>query len=83
MYWFSVLLRSAQPGRGGEEADGIRLAAIAGSAGKTTTKEFAAAILSRRFAVEKTPGNQNSAIGFPMSVVNLPARPSGWSGRWA
>jgi UDP-N-acetylmuramoyl-tripeptide--D-alanyl-D-alanine ligase len=53
----------------------FRLAAITGSSGKTTTKEFTAAILSRRFAVEKTPGNQNSAIGFPMSVVNLPRTP--------
>ena len=51
---------------------GFPMAAIAGSAGKTTTKEFAAAILSRHYsAVEKTPGNQNSAIGFPMSVINL------------
>jgi UDP-N-acetylmuramoyl-tripeptide--D-alanyl-D-alanine ligase len=50
---------------------GFRLAAIAGSAGKTTTKEFTAAILAQRFAVEKTPGNQNSAVGFPMSVINL------------
>jgi UDP-N-acetylmuramoyl-tripeptide--D-alanyl-D-alanine ligase len=54
---------------------GFRLAAVAGSVGKTTTKEFAAAILSRRFRVEKTPGNQNSAVGFPMSVVNLPRTP--------
>ena len=54
---------------------GFRLAAITGSAGKTTTKEFAAAILARRFAVEKTPGNQNSQIGFPMSVVNLARNP--------
>ena len=50
---------------------GFRLAAVGGSAGKTTTKEFASAILSRRFAVEKTPGNQNSAVGFPMSILNL------------
>lgn len=54
---------------------GFRLAAVAGSVGKTTTKEFAAAILGRRYAVEKTPGNQNSAIGFPLSVVNLPRFP--------
>ncbi len=54
---------------------GFRLAAITGSAGKTTTKDFTAAILGRRFAVEKTPGNQNSQIGFPMSVVNLPRNP--------
>jgi UDP-N-acetylmuramoyl-tripeptide--D-alanyl-D-alanine ligase len=54
---------------------GFRLAAITGSAGKTTTKDFTAAMLARRFAVEKTPGNQNSQIGFPMSVVNLPRAP--------
>jgi UDP-N-acetylmuramoyl-tripeptide--D-alanyl-D-alanine ligase len=54
---------------------GFRLAAITGSAGKTTTKEFTAAILARRLAVEKTPGNQNSQIGFPMSIVNLPRNP--------
>jgi UDP-N-acetylmuramoyl-tripeptide--D-alanyl-D-alanine ligase len=55
--------------------DGFRLAAIAGSAGKTTTKEFAAAILQHRFVTEKTPGNQNSAVGFPLSVVNMPRVP--------
>jgi len=54
---------------------GFRLAAITGSSGKTTTKEFTAAILSRRATVEKTPGNQNSALGFPMSIANLPRVP--------
>jgi len=54
---------------------GFRLAAITGSAGKTTTKDFAAAVLGRRFTVEKTPGSQNSQIGFPMSVMNLPRTP--------
>jgi len=53
----------------------FRLAAVTGSAGKTTTKDFAAAMLARRFEVEKTPGNQNSQIGFAMSVVNLPRTP--------
>jgi UDP-N-acetylmuramoyl-tripeptide--D-alanyl-D-alanine ligase len=53
----------------------FRLAAVAGSVGKTTTKEFAAAILSQRHVVEKTPGNQNSAIGFPLSVLNFPKAP--------
>lgn len=55
--------------------DAFRLAAVAGSAGKTTTKDFAAAILARRGAVGKTPGNQNSAIGFPLSVLNLSGKP--------
>ncbi len=54
---------------------GFRLAAVAGSVGKTTTKEFAVAILGRRHAVEKTPGNQNSAVGFPMSVLNFTRTP--------
>ncbi len=58
-----------------KRAMGFRLAAITGSAGKTTTKDFTAAILARRLSVEKTPGNQNSQIGFAMSVVNLPRRP--------
>ena len=53
----------------------FRLAAITGSAGKTTTKDFSAGILARRFAVEKTPGNQNSQIGFSLSVINLPRNP--------
>jgi UDP-N-acetylmuramoyl-tripeptide--D-alanyl-D-alanine ligase len=60
-----------------KKAAGFRLAAITGSAGKTTTKDFTAAVLARRFAVEKTPGNQNSQIGFPMSVLNF-ARPPAW-----
>jgi UDP-N-acetylmuramoyl-tripeptide--D-alanyl-D-alanine ligase len=54
---------------------GFRLAAITGSAGKTTTKDFAAEILGRRFKVEKTPGNQNSQIGFAMSICNLASEP--------
>jgi UDP-N-acetylmuramoyl-tripeptide--D-alanyl-D-alanine ligase len=54
---------------------GFRLAAITGSAGKTTTKDFTAAVLGRRFAVEKTPGSQNSQIGFSMSVLNLARNP--------
>jgi UDP-N-acetylmuramoyl-tripeptide--D-alanyl-D-alanine ligase len=58
-----------------KRAAGFRLAAITGSAGKTTTKDFAAAMLARRLEVEKTPGNQNSQIGFAMSIVNLRRTP--------
>ncbi len=36
---------------------------ITGSYGKTSTKEFLAAILERKFKVVKTPGNINSEIG--------------------
>jgi len=51
---------------------GFRLAAVTGSVGKTTTKEMAAAIVSRKFRTGKTPGNANSGIGFPMAVLGLP-----------
>ena len=50
---------------------GFRLAAVTGSVGKTTTKEMAAAIVSRKFRAGKTAGNANSGIGFPMAVLNL------------
>jgi UDP-N-acetylmuramoyl-tripeptide--D-alanyl-D-alanine ligase len=54
------------------EKEGFRLAAVTGSVGKTTTKEMAAAIVSRKFRTGKTPGNANSGIGFPMALLNLP-----------
>src|SRR5262249_30795198 len=54
---------------------GFRLAAITGPAGKTTTKDFAAEIRAGRFKVAKTPGNQNSQIGFAMSICNVESEP--------
>lgn len=49
-----------------------RLVGITGSAGKTTTKELLAAMLSRRFRVCWTPGNLNNLYGFPLSLLNVP-----------
>ncbi len=45
--------------------------AITGSVGKTTTKEFVAAVLSEAFRVHKTEGNYNSTLGMPMSLLAL------------
>ncbi|MFQ3573412.1 MAG: UDP-N-acetylmuramoyl-tripeptide--D-alanyl-D-alanine ligase [Thermodesulfovibrionales bacterium] len=42
--------------------------AIVGSNGKTTTKEIVASVLSQRFEVLKTPGNNNNHIGLPRTL---------------
>lgn len=44
---------------------------ITGSAGKTTTKEMVAAVLSRHFCTHKTAGNLNSTIGTPLTLLAL------------
>ncbi len=48
-----------------------RLVAITGSAGKTTTKEMLAEILSSRFKVAKSPGNFNNLYGFPLALLGI------------
>lgn len=48
---------------------GLAVVAITGSNGKTTTKDFTAAALARRFRVTATRGNLNNHIGLPLSVL--------------
>lgn len=43
--------------------------AITGSNGKTSTKDFTAGVLRRKFPVSATPGNLNNHIGLPLSVL--------------
>lgn len=47
-----------------------RCIGITGSVGKTTTKEFLATLLEGSFRLEKTPGNENSQTGVPLSVLH-------------
>ena len=49
----------------------IPVVAITGSIGKTTTKDWAAAILSKRYRVFKTPGNRNNLVGLPLAMIDL------------
>lgn len=48
-----------------------RKVAITGSVGKTTTKEFVAAVLSENLRLHKTEGNYNSTLGMPLSLLAM------------
>lgn len=49
----------------------VEVVAIAGSNGKTTTKELAVEILSRKYNVLATEGNFNNEIGVPKTLLNI------------
>ena len=55
--------RKARPGR--------LIGGVAGSIGKTTTKEILAALVAARFSVLKTQGNLNNEYGLPLTLLRL------------
>jgi UDP-N-acetylmuramoyl-tripeptide--D-alanyl-D-alanine ligase len=47
-----------------------KVISLTGSAGKTTTKDMLAALLSEKFKVSKTLANNNNHIGVPLTIFN-------------
>ena len=45
--------------------------AVTGSVGKTTTKEWIAAVLGEKYVLHKTKANHNSTLGMPMSLLEM------------
>lgn len=49
----------------------LRVVAVTGSNGKTTTKDMTGAILKASYRVHKTEGNFNNLIGLPLTLFRL------------
>ena len=60
-------------GRYWRRAWGKTVIGVAGSNGKTSTKDLIKAALSRVYAIHATTGNLNNRVGVPLSLLSLPA----------
>ena len=58
--------------RGERQRLGMKVVAITGSVGKSTTKEMVSAVLNSTYKVSKTPANHNNDIGMPMAILAMP-----------
>lgn len=57
---------------------GVKVVGITGSVGKTTTKDFTKAILSRKYRVGATLANHNNEVGFAQTLLSL-TKESQWA----
>lgn len=48
----------------------VKRVVVTGSVGKTTTKEFIGTLLEQKYRVGISPGNSNSQIGVPLTILN-------------
>lgn len=49
----------------------VKIVAVTGSSGKSSTKDMIFSVLSRRFCTHKTQGNFNNHIGLPLTLLAL------------
>lgn len=67
IFWRKILIKRAKEKR--EQFKNLLVIGITGSYGKTSTKEFLATILSKKFNVLKTKKNQNSEVGIAQCIL--------------
>lgn len=48
----------------------MRVIGVTGSVGKTTTKDFITTLLKEKFHLASSPGNSNSQVGLPLTILN-------------
>lgn len=68
IFFRNKIIKKAKEKRG--QFKNLLVIGIAGSYGKTSTKEFLAEILSEKFKVLKTKENQNSEVGISQCILN-------------
>ncbi len=49
----------------------VKIVGVAGSVGKTSTKQFVAAVLAQKYNVQKTAGNLNNEVGVPLTIFSI------------
>jgi len=54
-----------------KEKYNIKVVGVTGSVGKTSTKDIIANVLSKKYKVLKTEGNNNNHIGLPFTILRL------------
>ncbi len=69
----SSLQNLAQHHRLELKKNGLRVVALTGSNGKTTTKELLARVLAEKYKTLATEGNLNNHIGVPLTLLKLKA----------